>query len=175
MDLDSGEVTQTDSSLINQQHLDLAPTLPGWNIHRVVTQVALSSSRELQLCGRKGQWRKLVLENQLLRIRDTQATRSDRRQAPKLNHFPVPHEFGCTLHVATWPGGGQVFHDSRGMLHFKSQDASLAEVTLVLSDGEVAGWTSDGHWCGPQFFLPEGRTSDPEIVYQRLEQILSLL
>ncbi len=179
MDITNGAVIGLEPGRSLRQRFYPTPPLPVWNLFRAVERVMAPTSQRFHFLGRKGQWRCIfkqaaVATGRLL-ICESKPVDRGHTSAPKLCPHPVPPEFGCTLHVATWPGGGQVFHDSRGLLHFKSQDASLAEVTLVLSDGEVAGWTSDGHWCGPQFFLPEGRTSDPEIVYQRLEQILSLL
>jgi len=87
--------------------------------------------------------------------------------------MPIPPNLGCTLQVAEWPSGSKAFLDSRGLLHLKSHDPSLAEVSLVLSDGEVAGWTSDGYVCGPSFFFDDQRPSNPQRVFNRIEDFLS--
>ncbi|KAF0177789.1 MAG: Uncharacterized protein FD161_2233 [Limisphaerales bacterium] len=179
MDLKTGATDEVKPGYPFRQRFNPEPPLPIWNLYRVVEHLALTDAGRLHFLGRKGQWRSIqretFSETNRLRICASRPTDADHQRSPKLSPQPVPPEHGCTLHVATWLGGGQVFHDSRGLLHFKSQDATLAEVTLVLADGEVAGWTSDGHVCGPQFFLPEGRTSEPEAVHQCLEHILSLL
>jgi hypothetical protein len=39
------------------------------------------------------------------------------------------------------------------MLHLKSADPAIPEVTLVLAaDGTLAGWSSDGRVYGPRFY-----------------------
>jgi MoxR-vWA-beta-propeller ternary system protein len=82
---------------------------------------------------------------------------------------------GCMLHIAEWPGGSKAFLDSRGLLHFKSHDPTVPEVSLVLSEGDIAGWTSDGHVCGPSFFFDGPQTSEPLEVFERLRQFLARL
>jgi hypothetical protein len=57
--------------------------------------------------------------------------------------------------VAEWPKGNRAFLDSRGLLHLKSHDSSIPEVSLVLREGEATGWASDGLMCGPRFFLSQ--------------------
>lgn len=179
MNLQSGATDEVQPGYALRQRFNPVPPLPVWNLYRVVERLAVPTSGLLHFLGRKGQWRGIQRETfsktDRLRIRESKLPDAERAQSPTLCPHPVSPELGCSLQIATWPDGSQVFHDSRGLLHFKSQDATLAEVSLVLADGEVAGWTSDGHVCGPQFFLPEGRTSEPEAVSQRLEQILSLL
>jgi len=62
-------------------------------------------------------------------------------------------DFGFRLHCATWPDGSTAWLDSRGMLHLKSADLAVPQVTLVLpADGTLAGWSSDGHVYGPRFY-----------------------
>ncbi len=58
------------------------------------------------------------------------------------------------LKVATWPDGRRAWLDSRGLLHLKSADASLPEVSFVLSDSSMAAWSSDGCMAGAPFFIP---------------------
>ncbi len=55
--------------------------------------------------------------------------------------------------IARLPDGVTVFHDSRGLLHLKSGDKSLPEISFVLDDIEVACWSSDGEQCGINFYL----------------------
>jgi hypothetical protein len=65
----------------------------------------------------------------------------------------APPALGCTLEVASWLNGSQAFLDSRGLLHLKSHDSTVPELTLALCVSELAGWTSDGDVCGPRFFI----------------------
>ena len=57
------------------------------------------------------------------------------------------------LALAKWGDGSRAWLDSRGMLHLKSSDPAVPhEITLVLSNGKLAGWSSGGQRCGPDFF-----------------------
>jgi hypothetical protein len=76
------------------------------------------------------------------------------------------------LYSARLPTGSRAFLDSRGLLHLKSGARNLPEISLVLADGEVAGWTSDGFVCGPPFFFEGSYNSDPRSVFERLLQFL---
>jgi hypothetical protein len=70
------------------------------------------------------------------------------------------------LRKASLPGG-DVWLDSRGLLHFR--DTAQTELTLVLHDEHLAGWFSRGAVFGSRFFT--GEASDqpvPESVVQWL-------
>jgi len=60
-------------------------------------------------------------------------------------------------------------------LHLKSYDPAIPEISLVLADGMVAGWTSSGQLCGPQFFFEGSRTYDPYVVADRVQKFLNRL
>ena len=64
---------------------------------------------------------------------------------------------GYHLSVATWDDGSQAFLDSRGLLHLKSSDPKIPEVSIVLCDGMVSGWCSDGRVWGDPFFFGDQR------------------
>ena len=51
------------------------------------------------------------------------------------------------LRRAQWRDGSQAWIDSRGLLHLKSSDAAIPEVSFVLFERDVAGWSSDGRLC----------------------------
>jgi len=68
--------------------------------------------------------------------------------------------------VATFEDGSQVFLDSRGLLHLKSSDPLIAESTFVLSDGQVAGWSSTGRRWGTLYYLGEELTNQPNEFYE---------
>jgi hypothetical protein len=127
----------------------------------------------LALRGRREHWRKLVLN---------QHGKLEIQECPNIHsgvmlfaHCPLPAPFGCSLQVIKWPSGSKTWLDSRGLLHLKSHDPEIPEVSLVLGHGEVAGWTSDGFMCGPRFFLGDERISEPLKVFDRLKQLISLL
>ena len=68
--------------------------------------------------------------------------------------FPIPIRF--RLKVAKWKDGSEAWLDSRGLLHLKSSDHKIPELTMVLTDDPLAGWLSTGQVWGDPFFLQEG-------------------
>ena len=48
--------------------------------------------------------------------------------------------------------GSRAFLDSRGLLHLKSSDPKVPEVTLVLSEPNLAGWCSNGDLWGEKYY-----------------------
>jgi hypothetical protein len=67
---------------------------------------------------------------------------------------------GYSLERAQWPDGSAAWLDGRGLLHLRSSDRAIPEVALVLCDGPMAGWLSDGRSFGPAWWLEDG----PELV-----------
>jgi hypothetical protein len=178
LDLQTGQVQDRP---VRQQHwvpdmLDPPPTLPNWNLYRVLDLLGHCND-SLAFCGRKGRWREITFAGERIIIRDadSQGTNVSWPGSYPLSFslLPTPAGLGCTLQVAEWPTGSKAFLDSRGLLHLKSHDPSLAEVSLILSDGEVAGWTSDGYVCGPSFFFEEQRPSNPQKIFHRIKDFLS--
>ncbi len=65
------------------------------------------------------------------------------------------------LEKATWQDGSAAYLDQRGLLHLKSSDSNLAEVTLVLKEGMVSGWASSGEYTGNAYFAGDHALSPP--------------
>jgi hypothetical protein len=150
------------------------PPLPSRNVYRIVESVAARQDG-VALCGRKNRWRKLSLDSDgKLRISDLASPGpASSRQSFSGQYNKTKH--GCSLQTIRYPDGSRIFLDSRGLLHFKSWDTNLPEVSLVLADGEVAGWTSDGCVCGPAFFFEGPFISQPKSVFERLMKFFSRL
>ena len=60
---------------------------------------------------------------------------------------------GYQLAAATWDDGSQAVLDSRGLLHLRSADPAISEVSMVLYDDVVSGWCSDGRMWGSEYFI----------------------
>ena len=73
------------------------------------------------------------------------------------------------LTVATWDDGSRAFLDSRGMLHLKSSDTTLPDMSLVLHDNGVAVWCSNGWMFGPEYFLGD----EGNATIEQIEDLLS--
>jgi hypothetical protein len=66
---------------------------------------------------------------------------------------PLASDLGYKLSVARWDDGSQCVLDSRGLLHLRPANRKLPEATLVLSEGELTGWSSDTRAWGRKFFV----------------------
>jgi hypothetical protein len=61
----------------------------------------------------------------------------------------VPHQ----LWLATFDDGSRAVLDHRGLLHLKSSDDTLPEITIVLAEGVGACWFDDGKVCGSPYHV----------------------
>lgn len=88
----------------------------------------------------------------------------------------LPHEqnVGYRLGRATWKDGSSAVLDTRGMLHLKSANAAVPEATIVLAEGALGGWTSDGNHWGFGYFAPNRVTqaTGPMFFADVLQQFL---
>ncbi|WP_166831242.1 hypothetical protein [Thalassoroseus pseudoceratinae] len=80
----------------------------------------------------------------------------------------TPQDVRIRLKFASFSDGSQVFLDSRGLLHLRSSDRSIPEATIVLTDFELAGWSSDGRMWGPRYYLGHHSATDPEIIVKEI-------
>lgn len=67
------------------------------------------------------------------------------------------------IRCAKWADGSRAYLDDRCLLHLRSSNPDVPEVSLVLHDGEVAGWCADGRTWGDPYFLmdpPSGTAAD---------------
>ncbi len=172
LDLNTGK-SQQFKTIIIPKNFDPPPALPNWNLFRLTDSVAFFSAGIL-IGGRNDRWRQLVYQpSHGLRILELQ--QGFTREMVTLSFSPcaAPPRAGCSLRVASCPDGSRVFLDSRGLLHLKSADPSLPEISLALSSGEVAAWTSDGLTAGPSFFFESARPSEPGEISERVARFVS--
>ncbi|MBI3890755.1 MAG: hypothetical protein HY303_04420 [Candidatus Wallbacteria bacterium] len=85
----------------------------------------------------------------------TAATAADRSRLLTFEAVALPCGVRFRMHAVQWPDGSRAFLDSRGMLHLKSSDRKLPELTVVLATGALAGWTSEGRCYGREYFCAE--------------------
>lgn len=78
------------------------------------------------------------------------------------------------LHQAEWDSGAKAWIDRRGLLHLKSGQKGHPEVTLVLIDNAVSGWTSNGDFFGNDYFIrPHESVSSRKVLEEIIQPILS--
>lgn len=152
--------------------LDPHPPLPARNIFRFLESVMILPN-SIGLCGRKTRWLALGLdENGKLRISKLPIP-SNISAEHKFSEERQKTKYGCTLRVTELANGSRVFLDSRGLLHFKSSNPDVPEVSVVLADGEVAAWSSDGCVCGASFFFEGNYASQPLDIFTRILRIVT--
>ncbi|MGI4867420.1 MAG: hypothetical protein ACRYFZ_26105 [Janthinobacterium lividum] len=79
----------------------------------------------------------------------------------------------------TWPNGSEALIDARGLLHLRSADAAVPELSLLLVIGQpTAAWAADGTVCGPDYFTgptPPQRLPAAEFYQQYLQRFTAAL
>jgi hypothetical protein len=174
-DLVSGEVTTIPPQTFHRLDLNPVPTLPLWNLYRATETIAISPGG-LAICGRSNRLRKLVFTQNQIRIIDIPSEEESLLWEKIPSSPPVRiAQHGCFLRSAEWPNGSKVMLDTHGLLHLKSCDRQVPEVSLVLSAQEVAGWTSDGKTCGPAFFFEGENQSNPAAVFSAVQTFFNHL
>lgn len=75
---------------------------------------------------------------------------------PATNTGSVAHltaNAGLRCQHFVWPDGSEAVADGRGLLHLRSANPALPEVTLVVAiDLPTAAWATDGTLCGNPYF-----------------------
>lgn len=75
---------------------------------------------------------------------------------------PAPPGVGYKLQMAEWNDGSRAFLDSRGLLHLKSSDPRISEISFVLYDEQVAGWCANGEKWGEEYYTGVKPAMDPK-------------
>lgn len=75
--------------------------------------------------------------------------------------------------VRRWPDGSEAVIDSRGLVHLRSADSTIPEITFVIiTGGASACWASDGAITGNDYFLRDYRSGfiTEDVFYERYIQ-----
>lgn len=95
------------------------------------------------------------ISNGLLMLEDSPIVSSEKFER-QFQPVESPNGTRYDLKVARWKDGSEAWLDSRGMLHLRSSDPDIAEITMTLSHGACAGWCSDGTVFGMKFHVGDG-------------------
>lgn len=121
---------------------------PGYSVLQRVSRLGISPTGWLTIENRQ-----LVFTDKELMLdtrADTITTRPTARAGSVAQLTATP---GIRCERLLWPDGSEAFVDGRGLLHLRSADNTLAEVTLVLAiDRPTAAWAADGTHCGSPYF-----------------------
>lgn len=146
--------------------------------HRFHT-IGVDRNRDLMLVGRAGKLR--IWYSQFSKPDGLYIGRTGKqplRFACRFEQLHGPPGASFVLRVARWADGSRAYLDSRGLLHLKSGDRALPEVSLVLGDQRPASaWSSDARLWGTEFYT--GRKSDalspPEELVQLVGEFIARL
>ena len=180
LDLGTGRLTEVHPSRMEKGNLNLDDDLPlpTGNLFRNFDSIARYRDGMI-LRMKNGFWYKVELLEQvklIFHLAGPMKFDLSRLESPqKVPLVPALVAQGCSLRVAEWPCGSKAFFDKHGLLHLKSHDPKVPEISLVLTTDEVAGWTSDGYVCGPEFFFEGKYVSDPRAVHDRIKAFLDHL
>jgi len=127
---------------------------PQWAVRSKFSHIGLSSTGALTLRADKGYFAKLEF------FADGNFQWSRHGDANQFIHsvaFGQTEEYpseSAWLRRAEWADGSRAFLDKRGLLHLRSSDPSIPEVSLVLAESSrLPAWTSDGKLIGPAYFI----------------------
>jgi hypothetical protein len=87
----------------------------------------------------------------------------------RFESVPTDPEVGFKLSRAAWNDGSEAFLDSRGLLHLRSANRSIPEVSIVLTDGELSGWCADGRWWGRAYFTGDRQLASKRSVFDTIK------
>lgn len=109
-----------------------------------------------------------LADSEKLMIKESVASPALRTNIMTFVPLPTDPQANHRLRVARFSDGSRIFFDSRGLLHLKSSDPTMPEISLVLNDRNVTGWSSDGKQFGLSYFIAAGdldldRTFDAKI------------
>ncbi|MGK0188216.1 MAG: hypothetical protein ACI9R3_004008 [Verrucomicrobiales bacterium] len=92
----------------------------------------------------------------------------------KIALTPLKSPFGenHSLSVAETADGTRFYLDGRGYLHIVPSDPTLPQVAIVLKDGMLSGWFSDGAWFGDRYFIGDHSPIDSASAFDRLNHCL---
>ena len=81
------------------------------------------------------------------------------------------------LRLATWADGGRAWMDPRGMLHLRSSDPHIPEITLLLFEQShgINAWVADGKTYGGLHVLEEAATGTLEELMPHLRAFVGRL
>jgi hypothetical protein len=79
----------------------------------------------------------------------------------QLRPCQIPGDRRFHLRVSADGNGNRIYVDSRGMLHLRSASLAIPELSfVVLDDGELACWSSDGTLVGPRYLVGDRGTDE---------------
>ncbi|HAM70553.1 MAG TPA: hypothetical protein DCM86_02805 [Verrucomicrobiales bacterium] len=180
-DLSSGkaEILARASEDLSRLEEGAMPVLPRHGtIWKGVDALAMLPGYPLALRHPQSGWRRIAAasgtcpELRLLPMESPPAAEAVRTFQPQPRDLFA--HLGCSVDLIQWPSGSRAFLDNRGILHLKSHDPALPELSLVLDLDGIAGWCSDGVRCGPAFYHPTPPVEEGARILGRIAEFVQI-
>ncbi len=124
----------------------------GYNVLQRITQLGISETGKLTV----GEHALHGAAEVLHLLGNQSALNKAHTVKPDEHLYPLSVNRLLRFQRAVWPDGSEAITDSRGLLHLRSANAALPEITLVLVLGKsTAAWANDGPYgvvCGSEYF-----------------------
>jgi len=70
------------------------------------------------------------------------------------------------LSVMGFPDGSKIWLDRRGILHLRSSNKEIPEISIVLQEVGTSGWCSNGDYFGARYFIGHRKSKDESVFFQ---------
>jgi hypothetical protein len=129
----------------------------GYSVFHRISHVGVNAAGELLVDGYALRLRHVALplthELQFLSRTDADSNPSPRAKATAADIAPAEADATPLTRRFAWPDGSEAIVDTRGLLHLRSADASVPEMTVLLIIGQpTAAWAADGTVAGSPYF-----------------------
>jgi hypothetical protein len=155
----------------------------GYSIFHRISHVAVNEAGELLVDGYALRLHYVsdALAHQLQFLSRTDADANPSLHAKATAADIAPAETGATWLARrfAWPDGSEAVVDARGLLHLRSTDARVPELTVLLVLGQpTAAWAADGTVAGSPYFTgrnPTRQLAPTEFYQQYLQRFTASL
>lgn len=114
--------------------------------------IGIQGKYSITLTSQSGMYWNIALVNGEIRLRKAETSSPQWHSNPTFEPMPKKADFRFRLSVASWEDGSRAWLDSRGVLHLRSSNVEIPELSVVLSEKPSGGWCSDGNIFGPKSF-----------------------
>jgi len=122
---------------------------PGYGVLQKINRLAISKNGNLLLDN----YELVAASATLLTWQLASEPRQSSHPAEPAGTYPLATHSRVRLRRWVWPDGSEAFADSRGLLHLRSANAALPQLTVVLATGRATtAWEAGGHICGWSYF-----------------------
>ncbi|TVT41822.1 hypothetical protein FNT36_10390 [Hymenobacter setariae] len=129
----------------------------GYSVFHRISNISVNGAGELLVDGYalrlKNQSLPTTHQLQFLSRIDSDSNPSPRAKATAVDVAPAEASNASLVRRFAWPDGSEAVVDTRGLLHLRSADASVPELTVLLVIGQpTAAWAANGIVTGSSYF-----------------------